>query len=322
MRIRYNAAIREALLDEMSQNESVIVLGEDVRHSLRGITKGLYEEFGPKRVLDTPISEGAFTGFATGLAMEGYRPLVEFQIAPMLYLAFDQIVNQAQKIRSMTGGQVSVPITYLVPGSGARVGLAAQHSDHPYALFVHSGVKTLLPSRPSDAYGLTRAAIRDPDPVLLFAPAALLGQREELTDREVVPMGVAAVIRPGSDVTIIALGRFVPDAVQVAELFAPRGIDVEVIDPRSLLPMDWSLLTEHARATGRVVVVDDAPKTSGIAAEVAATLQAECWSDLKAPIARACRSDGPIPFSPILENAILPDIEKIEAAVGRVIDFQ
>lgn len=322
MRLRYNAAIREALIDEMNQDESIIVLGEDVRQSLRGITKGLYEEFGPKRVLDTPISEGAFTGFATGLAMEGYRPLVEFQIAPMLYLAFDQIVNQAQKIRSMTGGQVSVPVTYLVPGSGARVGLAAQHSDHPYALFVHSGVKTLLPSRASDAYGLTRSAIRDPDPVLLFAPAALLGQREEMTGLEVIPIGVGEVIRPGTDVTIIALGRFVPDAVKVAESFAPRGIDVAVIDPRSLLPMDWSLLTEHARATGRVVVVDDAPKTSGIAAEVAATLQAECWTDLKAPIVRVCRSDGPIPFAPILENAILPDAEKIRLAVQRVIDFQ
>jgi pyruvate/2-oxoglutarate/acetoin dehydrogenase E1 component len=156
---------------------------------------------------------------------------------------------------------------------------------------------------------------------LLFAPAALLGQREEMTGREIVSLGVGAVVRPGSDLTIIALGRFVPDAVQVAELFATRGIDVEVIDPRSLLPMDWSLLTEHARATGRVVVVDDAPRTAGLAAEVAATLQAECWRDLKAPIARVCRGDGPIQFSPILENALLPDIAKIEAAVQRVIDF-
>ena len=199
--MRYQQALAAAVRDEMRQDESVIYLGEDVEQSLRGISAGLAEEL-PGRVRDTPISEAAFTGFATGAAMAGARPIVEFQIPTLLYVAFDQIVNQAQKIRMMTGGQTCVPVTYLFPGSGARLGLAGQHSDHPYALLAHMGVKTIVPATAEDAYGLMRAAIRDDDPVAVFAPAACLHRKGEVTG-EVGSIGTAVVERAGGDVTAV-----------------------------------------------------------------------------------------------------------------------
>ncbi len=164
---RYNQALARALADEMSADDRVLVMGEDVGQSLRAVTRGLLDRFGPERVIDMPLSEQAFTGVATGMAIAGLRPVVEFQIPALLYVAFEQIVNQAQKFYLMSGGQASVPVTYLIPGSGARRGLAGQHSDHPYSLLVHAGVKTVVPSTPEDAYGLFRSAIRDDDPVAL-----------------------------------------------------------------------------------------------------------------------------------------------------------
>src|SRR5438093_8870632 len=198
--LRYLPALGKALRDEMERDADLFVVGEDVRQSLRGVTKGLADEFGDDRVLDMPISEQMFTGFATGAALSGRRCVVEYQIPSLLYLAFEQIVNQAQKLRLMTGGQAKVPVVYLVPGSGARLGLAGQHSDHPYSLFVHAGVKTVLPATAFDAYGLLAAAIRDDDPVILFAPAAVLGLRDEVPDEPfTVPLGTSRVHRAGDD---------------------------------------------------------------------------------------------------------------------------
>ena len=179
--MRYLQALSKALRDEMERDATVFVVGEDVRESLRGVTKGLAADF-DDRVLDMPISEQMFTSFATGAALAGRRAVVEYQIPALLYLSFEQIVNQAQKLRLMTGGQARVPVVYLVPGSGARLGLAGQHSDNPYSLFVHAGVKTVLPATADDAYGLTVAAIRDDDPVVLFAPAAVLATRGEVPE--------------------------------------------------------------------------------------------------------------------------------------------
>src|SRR5262245_1551349 len=273
--VRYLPALGRALRDEMAADPGVFVIGEDVRASLRGVTKGLLDEFGPDRVLDMPISEQMFTGSTTGVALSGLRCVVEYQIPSRPYLAFEQIANQAQKLRLMTGGQAAVPVVYLVPGSGARLGLAAQHSDHPYSLFAHAGVKTVLPSTPADAYGLMLSAIRDDDPVLYLAPAAVLSVRGELPDEpEPVPLGRGRIHRHGADVTVVAVGHLVHDALAVAEELEGE-LSVEVFDPRTLYPFDWQLLATSLARTERLVVFDDSNRTCGFAAEVIATAAEE-----------------------------------------------
>jgi len=316
-RMRYLQALGKALRDEMERDPSVFVVGEDVRQSLRGVTKGLAAEFGEHRVLDMPISEQMFTGFATGAALAGRRCVVEYQIPSLLYLAFEQIANQAQKLRLMTGGQAKVPVVYFVPGSGARLGLAAQHSDHPYSLFAHAGVKTVLPATASDAYGLLVAAIRDDDPVVFFAPAAALPTREEVADEPfVVPLGSGRIHREGTDVTVVAVGHLVHDALTLADELA-GDISVEVFDPRTLYPFDWELLAESIGRTGRLVVYDDSNRTCGLAAEVAATAAEEL--PLVAPPKRVTRADVPVPFAVELELEVLPKRAQLEAAVRAVV---
>src|SRR5581483_8626703 len=189
-RLSYLKALQRALIDEMTRDESVFVLGEDIRVGVNNVTAGLLAKFGPERVLDTPLSEQAFTSFATGAALAGLRPVIEFQIPSLLFLVFEQIANQAHKFSLMTAGQVKVPVTYIVPGSGSRVGWAGQHSDHPYSLFAHVGVKTVVPATPSDAYGLLVSSIRDDDPTVVFAPAGAMPVREDVTwELTAVPLG-------------------------------------------------------------------------------------------------------------------------------------
>jgi pyruvate dehydrogenase E1 component beta subunit len=314
--VRYLPALGRALRDEMAADPSVFVIGEDVRASLRGVTKGLLDEFGPDRVLDMPISEQMFTGFATGAALSGRRCVVEYQIPSLLYLAFEQIANQAQKLRLMTGGQATVPVVYLVPGSGARLGLAAQHSDHPYSLFAHAGVKTVLPATSADAYGLMLSAIRDDDPVLYLAPAAVLPVRGELPEEpEPVPLGRGRIHRSGTDVTVVAVGHLVHDALAVAEELDGE-VSVEVFDPRTLYPFDWELLAESLARTERLVVFDDANRTCGLAAEVVATAAEEMH--LVARPRRVTRADAPIAFAVELELAALPSRAQLATAVRAV----
>jgi pyruvate dehydrogenase E1 component beta subunit len=242
--------------------------------------------------------------------------VVEYQIPSLLYLAFEQIANQAQKLRLMTGGQATVPVVYLVPGSGARLGLAAQHSDHPYSLFAHAGVKTVLPSTPADAYGLMRSAIRDDDPVLFLAPAAVLPVRGELPDEpEPVPLGSGRIHREGTDVTVVAIGHLVHDALAVAEELDGE-VSVEVFDPRTLYPLDWDLLAASLERTGRLVVFDDANRTCGFAAEVVATAAEEM--SLAARPRRVTRADAPIAFAVELERAALPSRVQLAEAVRAV----
>jgi pyruvate/2-oxoglutarate/acetoin dehydrogenase E1 component len=316
-RLRYQQALAKALRDEMERDPAVFVVGEDVRESLRGVSKGLAADLGDDRVLDTPISEQAFTGFATGAALAGRRPVVEYQIPALLYIAFEQIVNQAHKLRLMTGGQARVPVTYLIPGSGARLGLAAQHSDHPYTFLVHAGVKTVVPATAYDAYGLLVAAIRDDDPVAVFAPAAVLGVRDEVPNEPyTVELGRGRIHRGGTDVTVVAVGHLVRNALDLAaELEAE--ISVEVFDPRSLLPFDWELLAESLAKTGRLVVYDDSNRSAGLAAEIAATAAEEM--NLQAPPKRITRADAPIPFALELERAVLPSRDALERAIRAVV---
>src|SRR5688572_17347580 len=250
-KLSYLRALNRALADELAADDRVFLLGEDIRVAASNLTAGLLDRFGPERVLDTPLSEQAFTSFATGAALAGMRPVIEFQIPSLLFLTFEQIANQAHKFSLMTGGQASVPVTYVITGSGSRHGWAGQHSDHPYGLLAHVGVKTVVPATPTDAYGLLRASIADPDPVVLFAPAGALGVRADVdyADLVPVPLGRGVVHRPGTDeragmraVTVVAVGHLVHEALAVADDLTDQ-IAVEVFDPRTLYPFDWAGLS-------------------------------------------------------------------------------
>lgn len=321
--LRYLHALREAIFQEMERDESVFVIGEDVRHSLRGATKELVYKFGEGRVVDMPISEAAFTGMATGAAMAGMRPIVEYQIAALIYVSFDQLINQAQKLPYMMGGQGSVPATYLVTGSGARSGLAGQHSDHPYPLLLHAGMKTLVPSTPYDMKGLMISAIRDNDPVMVFAPAKVLALKGEVPEEPYsIPFGKADIKREGADVTVVAVGHLVHEALKAAKELEKEGISLEVFDPRTLLPFDKEALLASIAKTGRLVILDDSNKTCGFAAEVSAIASEEAFSDLKAPIKRVVRADVPVPFNLAMENHVIPAKADLIVAVKQIMGAQ
>jgi pyruvate/2-oxoglutarate/acetoin dehydrogenase E1 component len=319
-KLSYLKALNRALSDELARDETVFVLGEDIRAAASNLTAGLHKRYGDDRVLDTPLSEQAFTNFATGAALAGMRPVIEFQIPSLLFLTFEQIANQAHKFSLMTGGQCHVPVTYIVPGSGSRTGWAGQHSDHPYSLFAHVGVKTVVPATPADAYGLLVSAIRDDDPTVVFAPAGAMGIREDLDFATLgpVPLGSARIVREGQDLTIVALGHLVQDALAVADELA--GIaSVEVVDPRTVYPLDTELLLSSIGKTRRLVVVDDSNRTSGFAAEVLA-LAAEQATDLLAPPRRVTRPDGAVlPFALALDRAVQPGRQRLLRAVREVL---
>jgi pyruvate dehydrogenase E1 component beta subunit len=318
-KLSYLKALNRALGDEMERDDAVFLLGEDVNHALTNTTHGLLERFGPDRIVETPLSEQGFTNFATGAAMAGMRPVVEFQIPFLLLLVFEQITNQAAKFRQMSGGQVTVPVTYLLPSAGWRKEWGGQHSDQPYSLFAHMGVKTVVPATPTDAYGLLLTAIRDDDPVVFFAPIAVLGVREDVdyADLRPVPLGVGRVHRAGTDVTLVAVGHLVHDALAVADELAGE-VSVEVFDPRTVHPFDWAGLAESVGRTGRLVVVDDANRSCGLAAEILATAAEEFA--LVAPPARVTRPDGAILGAvPQLDLTLQPSREQIAVAVQKVL---
>ena len=319
-KLSYLKAINLALGDEMERDPSVFLLGEDMRTALTNASAGLLARFGPRRVIEAPLSEQGFTNFATGAAMAGRRPVVEYQIPFLLLLVFEQIANQAAKFSLMSGGRTSVPVTYLLPSAGWRPGWGAQHSDQPYSLFAHMGVKTVLPATPSDAYGLLTTAIRDDDPVVYLAPIAALAVHERVPDFEAlepVPLGVGRVHREGDDVTVVALGHLVHDALAVAEQLAGTA-SVEVFDPRTVYPFDWAGLAASVAKTGRLVVVDDGNRYCGVAAEILATAAEEL--SLVAPPRRVTRPDGAVVgCAPALDLALQPSRDQLAAAVLRVL---
>lgn len=320
-KLSYLKALNRALGDELERDPSVFLLGEDIRAAASNVTAGLFARFGPERVLDTPLSEQAFTNFATGAALAGMRPVIEFQIPSLLFLVFEQIANQAHKFSLMTGGQCKVPVTYVVPGSGSRTGWAGQHSDHPYALFAHVGVKTVVPATPADAYGLLISAIQDDDPVVFFAPSGALGVRDDVDFSTLapVPLGVGRVARGGDDVTVVALGHLVQDALTIADELAGLGISVEVFDPRTVYPLDVGGLAASVAKTRRLVVIDDSNRTSGFAAEVLAIV-AERF-DLDAPPRRVTRPDGAVlPFALALDRAVQPGRNQLVTAIHAVLE--
>lgn len=315
--LSYAKALNRALADEMQRDPAVCVFGEDVQAGIAGLTLGLCKRFGGERVVDMPLSEQAFTSMATGAAMTGTRPVIEFQIPSLLFLVFEQIVNHAHKFSLMTGGQVAVPVTYIVPGSGSRMGWAGQHSDHPYSIFAHVGIKTVVPAMPSDGYGLLVSAIRDEDPTVIFAPTGAMGVREDITaELTAVPLGCARIHRPGSDVTVVAVGHLVHDALAVAAEIAGE-VSLEVFDPRTLYPFDWDALMSSLRKTRRLVVIDDSNKYCGFGAEVIATVAEEL--QLIAPPRRVTRPEGAVlPFALDLDRAVQPSRDQLVAAVRAV----
>jgi pyruvate dehydrogenase E1 component beta subunit len=315
-KLSYTKALNRALGDEMERDPAVFILGEDIRLALTNAAAGLRDRFGPDRVIETPLSEQGFTNFATGAAMAGRRPVVEYQIPFLLLLVMEQIANQANKFRLMSGGQTSVPVTYLLPGTGWRPGWGAQHSDQPYAVFANLGVKTVLPATPADAYGLLVTAIRDDDPVVVLAPHPLLNLREDVDTAALapVPLGLGRLCREGTDVTVVAVGHLVQDALAVADELA-ADVSIEVFDPRSIYPFDWEGLAASVAKTGRLVVYDDTNRSCGLAAEIVATAAEEMR--LVATPRRVTRPDGAVVIgcAPELDRPAQPSREQLIAAI-------
>ncbi|MBN2026726.1 MAG: alpha-ketoacid dehydrogenase subunit beta [Actinobacteria bacterium] len=312
----YFEAIRTALREEMELDPAVFLMGEDIRCSIFGPTRDLHLEVGEDRVLDTPITESAFVGAAVGAAITGMRPVVEIMFSDFMTVCMDQIINQAAKIRFMTGGQVKVPLVIRAPG-GMLSSSAAQHSQSLEALFMHiPGLKVCLPSNPVDAKGLLKSAIRDDDPVLFFEHKALYFASDEVpTDPQfTVPLGEAAVLREGEDVTIFAVSGMVSSAMSAANSLARDEISAEVIDPRTLVPLDKKTLLDSVRKTGRLVTVEEGCLTAGVGAEITALVTSEAWNDLEGPVTRVAAKDQPVPFSPVLEAACAPSAQSIAQA--------
>jgi acetoin:2,6-dichlorophenolindophenol oxidoreductase subunit beta len=316
-------AISRTLAIAMRDDERVIVLGEDVAEGGPYLaTAGLAEEFGRERVRNTPISEGAVCGVAIGAAQSGLRPVVEIMFIDFITLALDQLVNQAAKAHFMSGGQLSVPLVLRTQGgAGQRNG--AQHSQSLEAWLTHvPGLKVVMPSCAADAAGLLQSALADPNPIVFVENKSLYFRRETVPDPpEPVPIGQARTLRTGKDVTIIALSRLVGDALDAAETLAGDGIEAEVIDPRTLVPLDLDTLAESVRGTGRAVVAHEAVNAGGFGAELAAQLQAAAFDYLEAPIQRVGAPFTPIPVSPPLEDAYRPGAPEIEAAVRVALEW-
>jgi acetoin:2,6-dichlorophenolindophenol oxidoreductase subunit beta len=313
----YIKAITETLAEAMRADERVFVIGEDVAEGgPYTATAGLAEEFGTARVINTPISEAAITGVAVGAAQSGMRPVLEIMFVDFVTLALDQLVNAAAKAHFMSGGQLTVPLVLRTQGGAGQRG-AAQHSQSLESWLTHvPGLKVVVPSRPSDGAGLLASAIADPNPVVFIENKTLYFRKGELPEpAPVVPIGEAATLREGRDVTVVALSRLVHDALGAADVLAADGIEVEVIDPRTLVPLDLGTIVRSVERTGRLVVAHEAVGHGGFGAEIAAQVQAAAFDYLDAPVARVAAPFAPIPFSPPLEDAYLPGANEIVAAV-------
>jgi pyruvate dehydrogenase E1 component beta subunit len=325
-------ALREALREEMRRDEKVILLGEDigVKGGFGGaftVTLGLADEFGPRRVIDTPIAEAAIAGVATGAALGGLRPVADVQYGDFLFLAMDQLANHAAKLRYMSGGKLRVPMVMRAPVGATTRG--AQHAQSLEAFYMHvPGLKIACPSNPYDAKGLLKTAIRMDDPVIFFEHKLLYGSkgsRKEVGGIEVfgtvpeeeylIPFGQAKVVRQGRDVTLVANLLMVHKSMQAAQILSGEGIEAEVIDVRTLVPLDWPTVFDSVSRTGKLIIVEEDNFTGGWGAEVAARTADSCIGYLQAPIRRVAAPDTPVPFAPVMENFYVPSVERIVAAV-------
>ncbi len=318
----YRDALNQALREEMQRDDAVFLMGEDIGRfdGAFKVTRGLLDEFGEQRVVDTPITEAGFTGLGIGAAMAGLRPVIEIMTVNFALVAMDQIVSNASKIHYMFGGQATVPMVIRMPG-GAGHQLSAQHSHSLEAMFTHvPGLKVVVPATPEDAKGLLKTAIRDDDPVIFLESEGLYGKKGPVGgEDDLVPFGQAVVRRPGRDCTVIAHSRMVWVALAAAEDLAAQGIDVEVIDPRTFRPLDLDTLAASVRRTSRAVVLDEGWPECGIAAGVAAHLYEACFDWLDAPVVRVNSADVPMPYARNLEQAAIPQAGDVVSAVHAVL---
>jgi acetoin:2,6-dichlorophenolindophenol oxidoreductase subunit beta len=320
--LSYREAVRDALATAMREDDSVFLMGEDIAEhgGSMGVTQGLLDEFGPERVRNTPISEMAIVGTGIGAAMQGMRPVVEIMYEDFLTLSLEQIVNQAAKHRYMSGGQVKVPLTIRTQG-GAGWSPGAQHAQQLEAWLVHiPGLKVVYASSPDDVGGLLLSAIHDDNPVVFFEHRLLYPLKAEVPEKlEPVPLGEARVIREGSDVTVIALGPLVHRALAAAKQAEEEGISVEIVDPRTLQPLDEETLVKSVKKTNRAVVAHEAVTRMGFGAEVTAILQEQAFDWLDAPIERVGAKFTPLPFAPVMEQFVVPQPEDVLAAIKRTV---
>jgi len=317
-KISYNQATAEALQEEFRKNEKLVHMAED-------IPQDLYDEFGAERIRMTPISESAFVGAAIGVAGSGFRAVADVRMATFAFCAFDQFVNQAAKITYMFGGQAKFPILYR-QRNGLGVSAAAQHSVNPYSMYMNvAGLKIIIPATPYDAKGLLKTALRDNNPVISFEHMKLGEVEGEVPEKEyTIPFGKAAVMRKGKDITVVAISYMVYEALAAAEEVKKLGISVEVIDPRTLVPMDKETIRNSVVKTGRLVVVDEACQTCSAAAEILSVVveDADTFKSLKAPTKRVCGLDVPVPFSAPMEKYAIPDTDRIVEAIKEVVSYK
>lgn len=317
-RMSYMEALVQAQIEELDRDDRVIVMGEDI--SIYGGGK-LIERFGAERIWSMPISEGSFAGVGIGAAITGLRPIVDISISSFMYLASDQIINQASKLRYMTGGQVGVPIVFrCCMYYGAS--LAAQHSDRPYPMFMNvPGLKIISPSSPADMKGMLKSAVRDDDPVLVFEDTKLWATKGDvpIDANALVPIGKAVINRAGSDITLVAIAGAMRPAMEAVEALAKEGVSVEVIDPRTLKPLDTETIIRSVAKTGRLVVVENAHRLCSVAGEISAIVSEQAFEHLKRPIQRLTAPDVHVPFSPALESHLFPNKDKIIAAVKKIL---
>ncbi|WHZ24267.1 MAG: Pyruvate dehydrogenase E1 component beta subunit [Nitrospira sp.] len=325
MLLSYREALNQAMREEMRRDQRIFLIGEEVGYYQGAfkVSKGFVEEFGPQRVVDTPITEAGFTGLAIGAAMAGLQPIVELMTMNFAIVALDQIVNNASKIRYMSGGQLSVPLVIRGPGSAAHQ-LGAQHSQSLEAWFCHvPGLKVVAPALPQDAKGLLKSAIRDQNPVVFIEAQLLYGTKGEVAEGDyTIPLGVADIKRPGDDVTVVAYSKMLLVALEAAEQLSRAGLNVEVIDPRTLKPLDLPTIVASVKKTGRLVIVEEGWRFCGLGAQIADSMYTAAFDYLDAPVVRVTGEDVPMPYSRPLEDAAIPDVPRVVAAVKSVCGVQ
>jgi len=319
--IQFREALREAMVEEMRRDPKVFLMGEEVAeyNGAYKVSQGMLDEFGPQRVIDTPISELGFSGIGVGAAMNGIRPIVEFMTFNFSLVAIDQIINSAAKLRNMSGGQFSVPIVFRGPTGNAGQ-LAAQHSQNFENWYANTpGLKVVVPFTPKDAKGLLKSAIRDEDPVIFMESEVMYGDKGEVPEEEyLIPLGQAEVKRQGSDVTIVSFGKIMKVVLSAAAELEKEGISVEVVDLRTVRPIDYATVVESVKKTNRLVIVEEAWPLSSIATEVTYHVQKHAFDYLDAPVHRINNFDAPLPYAPTLIEAILPNVAKTVKAVKAV----
>ncbi len=324
--ITYREAIHDAMVEEMRRDDRVFLIGEDIGTygGAFGVSSGMLEEFGPERIRETPISEAAIVGAATGAAMVGMRPIAEMMFMDFILLAMEPLVNQAAKARYMFGGKATVPMVVRMP-SGSGTGAAAQHSQSLETLLMHiPGIKVVAPSTPYDAKGLLLSSIRDLNPVCFVEHKMLYKSKGEVPEEEyAIPLGVADIKRQGNDITVVASGIMVHKSLDAAKALAEDGISVEVIDPRTLRPLDVDTIAKSVKKTGRLLIVHEAVKTAGWAGEVMASIsETPAWDYLDAPMRRLAGKDVPIPYNPNLEAAAVPQKDDIVREIKAIVNNQ